>query len=54
MVGFLVFYRFSSQLFFEGAIHPTTGHYSYFMTSGYPWVPIYYYGQGGASALCAL
>ena len=38
----------------QGAIHPTTGQYSYFMTTGYPWVPIKYYGQGGANSLCAL
>ena len=53
--GFFSYFTDSHlNLSVEGAIHPTTGHYSYFMTSGYPWVPIYYYGQGGASALCAL
>ena len=31
----------------NGAIHPTTGKYSYFMTETYPWVPMYYYGDGG-------
>jgi len=38
----------------NGAIHPSTGEYSYFMTTGYPWVPIYYFGDSGASDLCAL
>lgn len=38
----------------NGAIHPTTGQYSYFMTTGYPWVPIKYFGQGGPTSLCAL
>jgi len=38
----------------NGAIHPTTGQYSYFMSTSYPWVPIYYYGDSGASNLCAL
>merc|ERR1719315_995670 len=37
----------------NGANHPTTGQYSYFMTTGYPWVPIYYNGDSGTSALCA-
>jgi len=38
----------------NGAIHPTTGEYSYFTTTGYPWIPIYYYGDGGVSSLCSL
>jgi len=38
----------------NGAVHPTTGQYSYFMTTGYPWVPIYYYGEDGKSKLCSL
>jgi len=37
----------------NGATHPTTGQYSYFLTAGYPWVPIYYYGEDGASSLCS-
>ena len=36
-----------------GALHPTTGEYSYFMTTTYPWVPVYYYGSQGAEALCS-
>jgi len=37
----------------NGAIHPTTGQYSYFMTSTYPWVPMYYYGDGGVADVCS-
>jgi len=37
----------------NGAIHPTTGEYSYFMTTEYPWVPIQYYGSEGESSLCS-
>merc|ERR1719322_744848 len=37
----------------NGAIHPTTGEYSYFLTTTYPWVPKYYYGEDGASDLCS-
>jgi len=37
----------------NGATHPTTGEYSYFMVSTYPWVPMYYYGDEGASSLCS-
>jgi len=37
----------------SGAIHPTTGEYSYFMTVDYPWVPVYYYGDEGTSSLCS-
>jgi len=37
----------------NGAIHPTTGEYSYFMTETYPWVPMYYYGDGGVADLCS-
>ena len=28
-----------------GAVHPTTGQYSYFMTTGYPWTPIKFAGD---------
>ena len=28
-----------------GAIHPTTGQYSYFMTTDYPWTPIKFAGD---------
>jgi len=38
----------------NGAIHPSTGQYSYFMTTGYPWVPVNYNGEEGASSLCGL
>jgi len=37
----------------NGATHPTTGEYSYFLTTTYPWVPKYYYGDEGASDLCS-
>jgi len=37
----------------NGATHPTTGEYSYFMTTGYPWVPTYYGGDQGTSNLCS-
>jgi len=37
----------------NGAIHPTTGEYSYFLTTTFPWVPKYYYGEDGASDLCS-
>merc|ERR1719397_2511928 len=37
----------------NGAVHPTTGEYSYFMTTSYPWLPIYYYGSEGAESLCS-
>merc|ERR1719150_1878525 len=37
----------------SGAIHPTTGEYSYFATVGYPWVPIYFNGDQGTSSLCS-
>ena len=36
-----------------GAINPTTGAYSYFMTTEYPWVPIEFYGSEGAQNLCS-
>ena len=36
-----------------GAVHPTTGEYSYFMTETYPWVPTAYYGSEGANSLCS-
>merc|ERR1719228_2052589 len=38
----------------NGALHPTTGEYSYFTTTGYPWVPIYFYGDSGYENLCSL
>merc|ERR1719219_131037 len=38
----------------SGAIHPTTGQYSYFLTAGYPYTPIYYYGEAGSSSLCSI
>merc|ERR1719206_514558 len=37
----------------SGAIHPTTGEYSYFLTAGYPYTPIYYYAQAGSASLCS-
>jgi len=37
----------------NGAIHPTTGKYSYFATTEYPYVPIFYYGNEGAQTLCS-
>merc|ERR1719431_1501371 len=37
----------------SGAIHPTTGQYSYFLTAGYPYTPIYYNGEEGSSSLCS-
>merc|ERR1712012_313580 len=37
----------------NGAIHPTTGEYSYFMTVDSPWVPVYYYGEDGKQSLCS-
>jgi len=37
----------------SGAIHPTTGAYSYFTTVDYPWVPIYFYGDQGTSSFCS-
>jgi len=37
----------------NGAIHPETGVYSYFMTETYPWVPCLYYGDGGVADLCS-
>jgi len=37
----------------SGAIHPTTGQYSYFLTAGYPYTPIYYYGKAGAVSICS-
>jgi len=38
----------------NGAYHPTTGVYSYFMTSDFPWVPMYYYGTEGEQDICSL
>jgi len=37
----------------QGAVHPTTGKYSYFMTTGYPWTPIYYFGDQGQASYCS-
>jgi len=37
----------------NGAIHPTTGEYSYFMTTGYPWTPIKFAGDQGQSNYCS-
>merc|ERR1719291_490641 len=37
----------------NGAVHPTTGEYSYFMTTTYPWTPIYYYGEEGINRYCS-
>jgi len=37
----------------SGAIHPTTGEYSYFMTTSYPWVPTKYFGDMGVSTSCS-
>merc|ERR1712112_406832 len=37
----------------SGATHPTTGQYSYFLTTGYPYTPIYYYGKAGSASLCS-
>merc|ERR1719244_265088 len=37
----------------SGAIHPTTGKYSYFTTTDYPWVPIQYFGDQGTSTICS-
>jgi len=34
----------------SGAVHPTTGKYSYFMTTGYPWTPVKFYGDQGSDA----
>jgi len=35
----------------QGAIHPKTGKYSYFLTLEYPWMPLYYYGEGADQVL---
>ena len=53
MVGLCRVFTSFLKLFFLGAIHPTTGEYSYFMTETYPWVPMYYYGDGGVADLCS-
>merc|ERR1719430_2801832 len=37
----------------NGAVHPTTGEYSYFMTTTYPWTPIYYFGEEGINRYCS-
>jgi len=37
----------------NGAVHPTTGEYSYFMTTTYPWTPIYYFGDQGVNSYCS-
>jgi len=37
----------------SGAVHPTTGKYAYFMTTGYPWTPIKFFGdQGSGASFC--
>jgi hypothetical protein len=36
----------------NGAIHPTTGQYSYFATYGYPFIPYYYFGANGTGTIC--
>jgi len=38
----------------NGAIHPTTGVYSYFASTGYPWLPIYHYGSEGVASTCSM
>lgn len=35
----------------QGAIHPKTGKYSYFLTLEYPWMPLYYFGEGADKIL---
>ena len=37
----------------SGGVHPSTGQYSYFMTTGYPWTPIKWAGDQGRSSLCS-
>ena len=37
----------------SGAVHPSTGQYSYFMTTGYPWTPIKWAGDQGTASLCS-
>ena len=37
----------------SGAVQSTTGQYSYFLTTGYPWVPTIYSGNSGSSNLCS-
>ena len=44
--------RYLKQRVVAGAVHPVTGEYSYFMTTTYPWLPIYYYGSEGSASLC--
>ena len=53
MVNITILKCFLYILILPGAIHPTTGEYSYFMTTTYPWVPMYYYGDGETSDLCS-
>ena len=36
-----------------GAVHPGTGEYSYFMTTGYPWTPIKFAGDQGTANYCS-
>jgi len=38
----------------NGGVHPITGVYSYFATTGYPWLPIYYYGSQGVADSCSM
>jgi len=37
----------------NGAVHPTTGQYSYFMTTDYPWTPIKFAGDQGQASYCS-
>jgi len=34
----------------SGAEHPSTGQYSYFMTTDYPWIPVKFAGDQGSEA----
>jgi len=36
----------------SGAVHPSTGQYSYFMTTGYPWTPVKLAGDQGQATIC--
>jgi hypothetical protein len=38
----------------NGGLHPDTGKYSYFMTTGYPWIPIKYFGDGTTASICGI
>jgi len=37
----------------NGAVHPKTGEYSYFMTTDHPFIPIGYYGTEGKQRICS-